>query len=256
MLAVERRNKIEQIISKERSVLVVELAKQFDVTTETIRGDLEKLERQGVLVRTYGGATVADGSGAELAITERDTVNYEGKQRIGKRAAQIIRDGETVFLDASTSAWHLARHIKGKRGITVITNAEKVVSELSDCAHIHVVCVGGELTQRNMSFVGRIAEKTIVENYYANKCFFSCKGVTLGRGLVDSSEGEAEIKKAMLSCSESAIFLCDKNKIGQLGVPRITGLNKIDCLITDERLTDEWEKELAREDVKVIVAEK
>lgn len=256
MLAVERRNKIEQIINKERSVLVVELAKQFEVTTETIRGDLERLEKQGVLVRTYGGATLAEGSEPELAITERDTVNYEGKQRIGKYAASLIKDGETIFLDASTSSWHLARYIKGKNGITVITNAEKIVTELASCYHIHVVCTGGELNPRNMSFVGRVAEQTIKDNYYANKFFFSCKGVTLARGLVDSSEGEAEIKKAMLSCSESAIFLCDKNKIGRLGVPRIAGLDKIDTLITDERLTDEWEKELAEKDVKVVIAEK
>lgn len=256
MLAVERRNKIEQIINKERSVLVVELAKQFDVTTETIRGDLEKLEKQGILVRTYGGATVVDNSEIELAITERDVVNYEGKQLIGKYAAGLIKDGETIFLDASTSAWHLARYIKGKRGLTVITNAEKVVNELSSCAHIHVVCVGGELNQRNMSYIGRVAEKTIRENYYANKFFFSCKGVTLGRGLVDSSEGEAEIKKIMLSCSESAVFLCDKNKIGRLGVPRISGLDKIDYFVTDVKLTDEWNKELEEKDVILVTVEK
>lgn len=255
MLAVERRNRIEQIINKERSVLVVELAKLFEVTTETIRGDLEKLEKQGVLVRTYGGATLVDNS-EELAITERDTVNYEGKQRIGKRAAELIKDGETIFLDASTSAWHLARYIKGKRGITVITNAEKIVNELVSCDHIHVVCVGGELTPRNMSYVGRVAEKTIRENYYANKFFFSCKGVTLLRGLVDSSEGEAEIKKAMLSCSESAIFLCDKNKVGKLGVPKISGLDEIDLFITDTKLTDEWTDKLAENDIKLITVEK
>lgn len=256
MLAVDRRNKIEQIINKERSVLVTELAKQFDVTSETIRADLEKLEKLGVLVRTYGGATLVDNSEIELAITERDIVNYEGKQRIGKYAASLIKDGETIFLDASTSAWHLARYIKGKRGLTVITNAEKIVSELSGCDHIHVVCAGGELTPRNMSFVGRVAEKTIRENYYANKCFFSCKGVTLGRGLVDSSESEAEIKKAMLSCSESAVFLCDKNKIGRLGVPRVCALNSIDYFITDAELTEEWTQELAQEDVKLVIVDK
>lgn len=253
MLAVERRNKIEQIINKERSVLVVELAKQFDVTTETIRADLEKLEKQGVLVRTYGGATLVESVEPELAIMDRDIINFEGKQRIGEYAASLIRDGETIFLDASTSAWHLARYIKGKKGLTVITNAEKIVTELSSCAHMHVICTGGELTPRNMSFVGRVAEKTIRENYFANKFFFSCKGVTLTHGLVDSSEGEAEIKKAMLSSSESAIFLCDKNKIGRLGVPRIADIDKIDTFITDERLTDEWETALAEKDVKVVV---
>lgn len=256
MLAVERRNRIEQIINKDKSVLVTELAKQFDVTSETIRADLEKLEKQGVLVRTYGGATLVEGSESELAITERDIVNYEGKQRIGKYAAGLIKDGETIFLDASTSAWHLARYIKGKRGITVITNAEKVVSELSSCYHIHVVCVGGELTPRNMSYVGRVAEKTIRENYYANKFFFSCKGVTLSRGLVDSGEAEAEIKKAMLDCSESAVFLCDKNKIGRLGVPRISDFNRIDYFITDAKLTEEWEEKLAQKDVKLVTVEK
>lgn len=253
MLAVERRNKIEQIIAKERSVLVVELAKQFEVTTETIRGDLEKLEKQGVLVRTYGGAMLAESSEPELAITERDTVNYEGKQRIGQRAAQMIKDGETIFLDASTSAWHLARCIKGKRGLTVITNADKIVSELSDCAHIHVICTGGRLTARNMSFVGLTAEKTIRENYYADKFFFSCKGITLAHGLADSSESEAEIKKAMLDSSESAVFLCDKNKLGKLGIPKISGLDKIDCIITDARLTEEWTSALAEKDVRLLM---
>ena len=103
---------------------MVELAKQFEVTTETIHDDLKNLKNKACLF-VHGGATLVDNSEIELAITERDTVNYEGKQRIGKYAADLIKDGETIFLDASTSAWHLARYIKGKRGITVITNAEK-----------------------------------------------------------------------------------------------------------------------------------
>ena len=112
MLAVERRSRIEQNILKNKSVLVLELAKEFDVTTETIRSDLEKLEKQGVLVRTYGGATLVETTEADMAISERETVNFEGKQSIGIRAAQMIKDGETVFLDASTSSLHLARNIK------------------------------------------------------------------------------------------------------------------------------------------------
>lgn len=252
MLAVERRNRIEQIITKNKSVLVVELAKQFEVTMETIRGDLEKLEKQGILVRTYGGATLVDTSEIELAITERDRVNFEGKQLIAKYASDLIKDGETIFLDSSTSAWHLARFIKEKKGITVITNAEKIVNELSDCQHVYVVCVGGELIPKNMSYVGRVAEKTIKENYYANKCFFSCRGVTLGRGLIDSSEAEAELKKAMLACSESSIFLCDKNKIGKIGVPRVSELDKLDYFITDAELTDEWRQALVEKDIKLV----
>jgi len=253
MLAVERRSEIEKLITEKRSVLVPELAKMFDVTTETIRGDLLKLEKQGVLIRTYGGATVAGNSESELGFAERDIVNFEGKQRIGHRAAQMIRDGETIFLDASTSALHLARCIKDKRALTIITNSNKIVSELGPCEHINVICTGGELNHRNMSYSGRTAEKNIRENYFVNKFFFSCKGVTLSRGLVDSLEAEAEIKKTMMANSELSVFLCDQNKIGKLGVPRISGLGDIDCLITDVKLDEEWSGELEKNDVRLIV---
>lgn len=249
---MERRNSIEQIINENGSVLVTDLARQFDVTAETIRNDLLKLEKQGVLIRTYGGATLVENNSTDMTITERDTVNYEEKQRIGKRAAQMIRNGETIFLDASTSAWHLARNIKDKSGITVITNASKIVSELAECDGIRVICTGGELTPRNMSYIGRIAENTIRENYFANKCFFSCKGVSLLHGLADSSEGEAEVKKAMIKNSESVIFLCDHNKLGRLGVPTIAGLDSVDCFITDVKLSEEWNEELERYDVSLI----
>ena len=255
MLAVERRAQIEQTIIKNKSVLVLELAKQFDVTTETIRSDLEKLEKQGVLVRTYGGATLLESSEPDMEIHRRDTVNFEGKHIIGRRAAEMIKEGETVFLDASTSSLHLARNIKDKKGITVITNAEKIVMELSECPDIKVICVGGMLNKKNMSYTGRVVEEVIRKNYYANKVFFSCRGVTLVRGLMESSEAEAEIKKAMIECSESAIFLCDRKKLGRLGVPVISGLDKIDCIITDIKLDEEWNQALAENDVRVITVE-
>ncbi|MBQ3037902.1 MAG: DeoR/GlpR transcriptional regulator [Clostridia bacterium] len=252
MLAVERRSIIEQTIMKNKTVLVLELAKQFDVTTETIRSDLEKLEKQGVLVRTYGGATLIESNEADMAIHERETVNFEGKQSIGIRAAQMIKDGETVFLDASTSSLHVARNIKEKKGVTVITNAEKIVMELANCPNIRVISTGGMLHSKNMSYTGRIVEETIRSSYYANKVFFSCRGVTLSRGLMESSEAEAEIKKAMIDCSETAIFLCDRNKLGRLGVPVISNIDRIDCFITDVRLDEEWKKALEDNDVRLI----
>lgn len=254
MLAVERRNQIEQLIIKNKSVLVVDLAKRFDVTTETIRGDLERLEKQGVLVRTYGGATLVEGNEPDMSIAERDTINYEGKSLIGLKASKLIKDGETIFLDASTSSLHVARSIKDKKGITVITNAEKVVIELAGCANIRVICTGGRLEPRNMSYTGRTAEENIRKNYFANKFFFSCRGVTLHRGLMETSESEAEIKKAMLEASESAVFLCDHKKLGRLGVNKIAALDRIDAFITDVKLDEEWCRALADKDVNLIYA--
>ena len=252
MLAVERRRKIEEIINKEKSVLVVELAKMFEVTTETIRGDLEKLEKQGVLVRTYGGATLVEGSDADMDYLERATVNAEGKERIGRRAAEMIKDGETIFLDASTSCYYLAKSIKDKKGITVITNAERVILELQGLDNIKVICVGGLLHNKNMSFIGRIAEETIKKSYYANKLFFSCRGATILRGLTESNEEEAEIKKAMMERAETSIFLCDHKKIGKLGVPIVSDLKSVDTIITDTKFTEEWKTVLSDNDVNVI----
>lgn len=255
MLAVERRSNIEKEINERGSVLVVELSKKFNVTMETIRGDLEKLEKQGILVRTYGGATLVDTAESEI-VTERDIINYEGKQRIGREAAKMINDGDKVFLDASTSAWHMARCLKGKKGVTVITNAEKIVVELAACDRINVICVGGILNPKNMSFAGSVAERSIRESYYANKFFFSCRGVTLENGLADSSAEEAEIKKAMLDMSEKAIFLCDHNKLGRLGVPILSDFSRLDTVITDVKLTEEWKATLEESGVEVITAEK
>lgn len=254
MLAVERRKNIVEMINKNKRVLVPELSKQFEVTEETIRRDLEKLEQQGVLVRTYGGAIITDEYPSEAPIEERETINHEGKDMIGRQAAALIKDGETVFLDASTSSLHVARHLKDKKGITVITNSERIIIELSKYENIHVICIGGTMRHNNMSYVGRIAELTIRDHYYANKFFFSCRGVTLNRGLTDFNEQEAELKKAMLACSDLAIFLCDHSKFGKLGVPVVAPLEQLDFLITDMDVDGQWHEELLKHDIEVIIA--
>lgn len=254
MLAVDRRNKITELVQKNKSVIVPELAKLFDVTTETIRGDLEKLEKQGVLVRTYGGALLAEGSESDMDISDRDIINFEGKQRIGIAASKLIKDGETVFLDASTSSLHIARNIKDKKSVTIITNSERIINELTGCEGIRVVSTGGLLMTKNMSYVGRIVEKTIRENYFANKVFFSCRGATLSRGLTESNEAEAEIKKAMIDASESVFFLCDHTKMGKIGVPVISDFSRLDTLITDTKMADEWRTVLSENDTNLIEA--
>ena len=252
MLAAERRNEIERIINRDKSVLVTELAGRFEVTPETIRSDLLKLERRGVLVRSYGGATLSGVSGQDLGVAERETVNSDVKQKIGKRAAELIRDGETIFLDASTSALHLARQLHEKKGLTVITNATSIITELSGSEHIKLICTGGLLAQKNMSYTGRFAECMIREHLAANKFFFSCRGVTLSRGLTDSSEDEAEIKRAMIERSDTTVFLCDHNKLGRLSVPTIAPLGRVDVFITDISLDEEWREALEKSDTDII----
>lgn len=252
MLAVERRSKIMSLINERKSVLVQELSDMFGISEETVRRDLAKLEKQGMLVRTYGGAVLPDDSKMEMPVEVREVINPAGKNAIGKRAAEMVNDGDIIVLDASTSALFVAKNIKNKKALTVITNAEKVVLELAGCDDITVISTGGTLRHKSLSYVGRAAENSL-RNYCANKVFFSCRGLNINRGLTDSNEQEVDIKKAMINCAEKAILLCDHTKFGKVGFVSTACFEDIDCLITDAPLPEDWQKKIEEAGVEVEV---
>lgn len=253
MFGVERRNKITALIQEKKSILVQELAAYFEVTEETIRRDLKELEKSGQIVRTHGGAIWAEDSNVEAALEVREGINISGKNAIGRKAAELIHDGDTIVLDASTSSLFVSKHIKNKKGLTVITNAERIILELSDCEDINLICTGGIFRPRSLSYVGKIAETTLA-NYHASKVFFSCKGFSLKRGLMDSNEQESDIRNQMLRCSEKAVFLCDSTKFDKVGYVVTAQLNDIDYFITDANLQDEWIDVLEENHVELIKA--
>lgn len=236
-----------------KSILVQEAAVVFGVTEETIRRDLKELEQQGLLARTYGGAVLADDTRTEAPLNIREGINTEGKDSIGKHAARLVSDGDTVLLDASTSSLYVAKHLKGKKGLTVITNAERIIFELSGYDDIALICTGGILRNKSLSYVGRAAENAI-NNYYANKLFFSCKGFSPKRDLTDSNEQESEIRKTMLRCSNQAIFLCDHTKFDKVGYVNTAKLADIDMIITDEPFPESWSDYLKGSPIQVEIA--
>jgi len=125
MLAIERRKRIMRLIQENQSVLVPELSKLFNVTEETIRRDLEKLEAEGLLKRTYGGAVINENSSADIPLNIREITNIESKQAISMKVAEYIEDGDTLLLDSSSTVLQVAKQIKFKKKLTVITNSEK-----------------------------------------------------------------------------------------------------------------------------------
>lgn len=252
MFGIERRSLIISQLNEKKSILVQEAAPFFGVTEETIRRDLKELENQGLLTRTHGGAILADDSKAEAPLEVREGINIAGKDSIGREAAKLVNDGDTIILDASTSSLFVAKHIKDKKGLTVITNAEKVIFELSACHDINLISTGGILRHKSLSYVGRAAESSL-SNYYANKVFFSCKGFSPDRGLTDSNEQESDIRKAMLKCSEKSIFLCDRTKFEKVGYVTTAKLEDIDLIITDIALPDDWSDRIQEAKVKVTV---
>lgn len=254
MFAEERRNRLLQQLQEKRSISVPEAAAHFDVTEETIRRDLKLLEASGFLQRTHGGAIPADDARSEPSLEVRQGINMQGKDRIGQLAATLVEEGDTIILDASTSALSVARHLKGKKNLTVITNAEKIVLELASSTEITLICTGGILRKGSLSYVGRAAENTLA-GLQAGTVFLSCRGFHPDRGFTDASEPESEIRRQMMRRSQKVIYLCDHTKFDRVGFVTTANMTDVDTVVVDAALPDGWDTLFVKAGVRVLLAE-
>ena len=251
MFALERQKKILEILDAEGSVQVSKLSTVLDVTEETVRRDLEKLEKQEYLTRTHGGAIPIDESGYELSLEKRKHTNSETKEKLALEAVKHIVSGDTIFLDASTTTFFMAKELKKMKNVTVITNSIRIIDELAGCENIKLISVGGKVST-NQSFVGTISEDIIKEYFFASKVFFSSKGVTEDVGILESNEFECGIKQKMIENSSKRFYLCDKSKIGRVGFVKLCGFDKINTIITDAELELSFKAKLDELKVDII----
>ena len=253
MFALERQKKIIEALKSEGAVWVSRLSADLGVTEETVRRDLEKLEKQEMLLRTHGGAIPIDEGNHEMSLEKRKSLNADSKMRLAREAIKFISAGDTIFLDASTTTFYIAKELKSMKDITVITNSIRVLNELSSIPDLKVIGVGG-LVSNNQSFVGSQAQRIIADNYFANKMFFSSRGVTINAGILESNEQECGIKQSMLKNAEKKFYLCDKTKVGRVGFAKLAQFDAIDCFITEKNLSDDYSdlfKELKIELIEV-----
>ena len=250
MLAVERRQVIFDILKEKGSVTVVDLSRRFEVSEETIRRDLTKMESGGLLQKTYGGAFLNAGMHLEVPVDMRARTYVEGKNVIGALSARLIHNGDTIFLDASTTAVHIAENILDKKNLIVITNALKVAETLARAVDIKVICTGGTLRPSSLTMVGRAAENAI-GTYFADKAFICCDGVHRVHGVTDANEKEAEVRKEMLRRAESAILVVDATKFDKTSFVHMADFYHFDALVTDKEPSSEWKSTLGEADVDV-----
>ncbi|MBE7030787.1 MAG: DeoR/GlpR transcriptional regulator [Ruminococcaceae bacterium] len=251
MFALERQKHILEQLSAEGAVWVSRLSAELCVTEETIRRDLEKLEKQEMLRRTHGGAVSLDESSFEMSLEKRKHTNVEIKERLAREAITHVNTGDTIFLDASTTTFYMARALKKMKNITVITNSLRVLNELDGQEGIRVIAVGGVLS-KNQSFVGSLAEESIRDHYFASKMFLSGKGLTETAGFLESNEQECAVKRRMLENSKTRYFLCDQSKFGRVGFVKLARIEEMDYFITDAELSDDWKQTLAEHKVELI----
>ncbi|KUK12817.1 MAG: Transcriptional regulator, DeoR family [Moorella sp. 60_41] len=252
--AEDRRREIIRRLDDQGIVRVSELSSAFAVTEETIRRDLERLEREGYLQRTHGGAVKIASTQEETAFHIRNMRNRYEKQLIGRKAAELVRPGDVIVVDASTTALQFVNFIKDKKDLVVITHALKVVMALVGHPDITVICTGGTLHSRTFSFVGPLVEKALA-SYNIHKAFISCKGVTLEEGITESTEAQARVKAQMVGGAKEVILLADHDKFGTAALATVAPVRAVDKLITDPGTPEEELEKFRSAGIEILVAE-
>lgn len=252
LLPAARRQRVFEIILARHTVAVAELAELFDVSPMTIRRDLQALQEQGLVESVHGGARSSMQSPFELSFAQRELVDADVKRAIGRVAASLVADGETVALDGSTTTVQVARNLAGRRYLTVVTNGIKAAMELGHRPGIDVILTGGQL-HLSASLVGPFTRATI-EKLRVAWFFLSVTGVTDSLDLIVPSEFDAETKVAMMAIARRTVLVANSAKFGRDSYVRVSPLSAIQDVVTDDGISDDWAARIEGEGIRLHIA--
>jgi DeoR/GlpR family transcriptional regulator of sugar metabolism len=236
VFARERQQHIARIVEEHGRARVTDLAERFAVSEVTIRKDLRVLETEERVVRAHGGALAPSRSRPERSFDVRERLQRAQKERIGAAAAALVIDGESIALDASTTALAMARHLKARGGwahLTVITNGLRIASELAGHAGITVAMPGGFVRWEALSLVGPLGAG-LLEKVNIQKAFMGASGITLETGLSDATEEEAQIKRLIVAAASEVVAVIDHTKWGRSAFATFCSTDRLTGIVTDE----------------------
>ena len=232
MLVQERRCSIIAKVNEHRMVKVTDLMDEFGVSIETVRRDLEHLEKLGHLQRVYGGATAPGIYGEEPAYRNREILNYEEKRAIGRKTAELVTDGDTLFMEVGTTMLEVAACLRDKKRLTVITNATQIATEMLHNPDCNVILLGGEMRAGELATSGAMAEANL-QNFYANKLIMGVGGISMASGITDYNIPEASVRRAMITRAKTVIAVADYSKFGVTAMNCICPVSAVDTLVVD-----------------------
>lgn len=250
----QRRQQILQLLVLHGNVQVGELVERFGVSSVTIRADLTHIESQGLATRNHGGATLVRTPPPEQNIREKDGLNLPLKESIGARAAQLVQSGDNIIIDSGSTTMTLARHLRGHRDITVMTNGLNVAWELANAPGVELLLTGGLLRKQALSLQGSQAEASLAP-YSFDTVFLGVDGLDLQFGLTTHHEAEASLNHRMVEHARRIVVLTDASKFGRVSLHRIARLDQIHTIITDAGISNEYRDGLQRLGIEVIIAE-
>ena len=227
----KRQEEILEFLKKRHFASIAEIAEVQYTSQATVRRDIAKLEAKGIVKSVYGGVVMTEYERSPVPSYLREKENSSAKELIARSAAEFIKDNTTVILDASTTVRRMCKYIKGRNGLTVITNGLNICEELCE-SDIKVLCTGGEFIKKRECFVGYIAED-FLRNIKADMVFFSSQGISDNGDITDSSSVEVSIRRAMLASANEKFFLCDSSKRNKDYTYKLCNISDVDQAIFD-----------------------
>ena len=237
MLQIERFKQIRALLENTPTLRIGQISKVLYVSEATVRRDVDAMEKSGLLKRVYGGVTL---NKEDMPLTLRSFQNAEKKDEIGKKAAQLVKDGQTIFIDSSSTALHMLPYIKHKKDVTIISNSQKIIDSLAFTDN-KLILTGGELIPQNLAYVGEVACRSL-DMYRPELVFFSSQGIDDRGEITDVSQTETALRRAAIKRGVKVIFLCDSSKAGRIYPHHVCYKSEIAEIITDSDFPLEYLK--------------
>lgn len=242
MTPFQRQEMLLDYINRHSSASVKQLAEKFYLHEATVRRDLNALAKAGQITRVHGGAAVMDTFLAEIPLYVRETAFKDVKRELARKAASLVKDGNTIFIDSSSTATLMVSFLENKRNLRIATDGVQTCMQLSKLTDAQIFSMGGCLRENSLSLIGTMALQNL-SMFHFDYAFFSCRGVTLENGLTDTSEEEAFFRKLLIERSDQSVLLVDHSKIGISSFFTIGPLKSIQMLITDAELPESWHEQ-------------
>ncbi len=253
MLANQRRDKIYELIQEDGSAKVINLAKIFKVTEVTIRQDLEKLEKDGLVIKEHGGAFLKDIKDQVQSFSLGHKENIDKKELIAKKCMEYIDNGDTIILDSGSTTTEIAKLLRGVTSLTVITNALNIALLLGAEPGIEVIVTGGEFKPPTLSLTGQKAADSF-KGLNVQKLFLATAGISLKAGLTYPSISDLVVKKAMIEAADTTYLVADSTKIGKSAFASLGALSLIDYIITDNSIEEKHKEIFKDNEIELIIA--
>lgn len=248
----ERQKQILSLLARQGRLSVAEIVKQFSISEATARRDLESLASQGKAQRVHGGVLAVEQAPPELPILERESEQREEKARIGRAVASLVADKDTVFLGSGTTVLEVARYLRDRKNLTVLTNSLPVLNILAGIKSITIISLGGMLRESELSFIGHITEQSLNE-IRVDKVIMGTHGLSLEHGLTNDYLQETLTDRAILKIGREVIIVADHTKVNRVSTVLLAPLNTMHTFVTDAKADKKFIQVLKKQGIQVIV---